>query len=57
MFSIAFQTRWVLLLNKNKNTTFLEIINFSGYTDKVMKLLRFKFFRPNVNYLKTIQKT
>ena len=57
MFSIAFQTRWVLLLNKNKNTIFLDIIKFSGYTDKVMKFLRYKFFRPNINYLKTIQKS
>jgi len=57
MFAIAFQTRWILKLKKNKNTTFIDIIKYSGYTDKVMKYLRYKFFRPNINYLKTIQKT
>ena len=56
MFSIAFQTRWVLLLKKDKNTVFSDIIKYSGYTDNVMKYLRNKFFRPNISYLKNSEK-
>jgi hypothetical protein len=48
VFSIAFQTRWLILLRQNKTTGFKEIINFSKINDDVMKMLRNKFYRPNV---------
>jgi hypothetical protein len=48
VFSIAFQTRWLILLRKNKTTQFRDIINFSKLNDDVMKMLRNKFYRPNV---------
>lgn len=55
VFSIAFQTRWLKLLHRNKyNASFNDVINFHKMTDNVMYLLRNKFFRPNV---KTILKT
>jgi hypothetical protein len=48
IFSIAFQTRWLSLLHKDaKNATFKKVINFHKINDDVMKLLRFRFFRPN----------
>lgn len=54
IFSIAFQTRWLILLkNKGNKATFKDVINFYKMTDNVMKLLRFRFFRPNI---KTILK-
>lgn len=52
VFSIAFQTRWILLLRKNKNTTLEDVVNHRDFSDEYMKKLRYKFFRPNVNYLK-----
>ena len=55
VFSITFQTRFLLLLRKNKKTaTFERVINHSHLTDDKMKELRFKFFRPHINYLKKI---
>ncbi len=48
VFSIAFQTRWLTLLRKNKQTNFLDIINFKRLNDDVMKMLRNKFYRPNI---------
>ena len=53
VFSITFQTRWLLLL-KNKgynNVSFNDVIHFKKMNDNVMKNLRFKFFRPNINSL------
>ena len=48
VFSIAFQTRWLSLLYKNPdNASFNTVINFKKMNDDVMKLLRFRFFRPN----------
>ena len=48
VFSIAFQTRWLSLLHKNSaNASFDTVINFKKMNDDVMKLLRFRFFRPN----------
>ena len=48
IFSIAFQTRWLSLLHKNSaNASFDTVINFKKMNDDVMKLLRFRFFRPN----------
>jgi hypothetical protein len=56
VFSIAFQTRWISLLRTDKhNTTFDKIVNFSAYKDDNMKLLRFKFFRPNIKTLKLLK--
>lgn len=50
VFSIAFQTRWLSLLNSNPETaSFKTVINFKKMNDDVMKLLRFRFFRPNSN--------
>lgn len=55
VFSITFQTRFLLLLRKNKKTvTFDKVINHSDLNDDKMKQLRFKFFRPHINYLKKI---
>jgi len=55
VFSITFQTRFLLLLRKNKKTaTFDKVINHPDLTDNKMKELRFKFFRPNINYLQKI---
>lgn len=54
IFSIAFQTRWLILLRKNKNTKFQDIINFKRLNDDVMKMLRNKFYRPNI---RTVLKT
>jgi hypothetical protein len=48
VFSIAFQTRWLILLRKNKMTGFKDIIHFQRLNDDVMKMLRNKFYRPNV---------
>jgi hypothetical protein len=48
VFSIAFQTRWLILLRKNKMTGFQDIIHFKKLNDDVMKMLRNKFYRPNV---------
>ena len=48
IFSIAFQTRWLSLLNTNAQTaSFKTVINFKKMNDNVMNLLRNKFFRPN----------
>lgn len=48
VFSIAFQTRWLSLLDKDpKNASFKKVIEFHKINDNVMKLLRFRFFRPN----------
>lgn len=52
VFSIAFQTRWLLLLKKNKYTTLEDVVNHKDFNDETMKKLRYRFFRPNVNYLK-----
>jgi len=52
VFSIAFQTRWISILRTNKNIEFKEIVSFEGYKDDVMKNLRNKIFRPNINSLK-----
>ena len=52
VFSIAFQTRWISILRTNKDIEFEEIISFEGYKDDVMKKLRNKIFRPNINSLK-----
>lgn len=52
VFSIAFQTRWISLLKKNKDVIFDDIIKFEGYKDKIMKILRNKIFRPNIKSLK-----
>ena len=50
VFSIAFQTRWLSLLTIDaKKASFKNVINFHKMTDDVMKLLRFRFFRPNSN--------
>ena len=50
VFSIAFQTRWLSLLHSNPETaSFKTVINFKKMNDDVMKLLRFRFFRPNSN--------
>jgi hypothetical protein len=54
VFSIAFQTRWLILLRKNKRTNFEDIINFKRLNDDVMKMLRNKFYRPNI---RTVLKT
>jgi hypothetical protein len=55
IFSIAFQTRWLSLLHENPaNASFDTVINFKKMNDSVMKLLRFRFFRPNS---RTILKT
>jgi len=52
VFSITFQTRWLLLLRKNKNSvSFDKVISHPDLTDDKMKSLRFKFFRPHINYL------
>ena len=52
VFSISFQTRWLKLLNKNKDTTFEMVIRHPDFNDNYMKKLRYKFFRPNIKYLK-----
>jgi len=53
VFSIAFQTRWISLLRiKKDEVNFDEIIKFDGYKDNIMKNLRNKLFRPNINTLK-----
>jgi hypothetical protein len=52
VFSIAFQTRWISLLRKNKEVEFDEVIKFEGYKDNIMKKLRNKIFRPNLKSLK-----
>jgi hypothetical protein len=50
VFSIAFQTRWLSLLNTNaKIASFENVIDFHKMKDDIMKLLRFRFFRPNSN--------
>jgi len=55
VFSITFQTRFLLLLKNNKNTaTFQKVISHPDLNDNKMKKLRFSFFRPNINYLKKI---
>lgn len=53
VFSITFQTRWLLLLKKKgyNNVSFHDVIHFKKMNDNVMKNLRFKFFRPNINSL------
>ena len=49
IFSITFQTRWLLLLKKKGyNVKFIDVINFRKMNDNVMKTLRFRFFRPNI---------
>jgi len=54
VFSIAFQTRWLKLLFKNKQkASFNDVINFHKMTDNAMYFLRNRYFRPNV---KTILK-
>jgi len=52
IFSITFQTRWLIMLKKDKTTTFTDVIKYKDYNDATMKKLRNKFFRPNFNYLK-----
>lgn len=54
VFSIAFQTRFLLLLRADKNTTADVVVNHPEFNDIKMKKLRFLFFRPNVEYLKKI---
>jgi hypothetical protein len=50
VFSIAFQTRWLSLLTIDaKKASFKTVIEFNKMNDDVMKLLRFRFFRPNSN--------
>ena len=53
IFSITFQTRWLLLLKRKgyNNVVFNDVISFKKMNDNVMKNLRFKFFRPNINSL------
>ena len=52
IFSITFQTRWLLLLKQNGyNVKFIDVINFHKMNDSVMKSLRFRFFRPNIKSL------
>lgn len=53
VFSITFQTRWLLLLKRKgyNNVAFKDVIHFKKMNDNVMKNLRFKFFRPNINSL------
>lgn len=54
VFSMAFQVLWLNLLRINKNTvSFEQVIKQSQYTDEKMKKLRFGYFRPNINHLKT----
>jgi hypothetical protein len=48
IFSIAFQTRWLILLRKKINPTFTDIIHFNKMNDTVMESLRNKLFRPNI---------
>ena len=48
MFSIVFQTRWLILLKKKINPSFTDIIHFIKMNDSVMKSLRNKLFRPNI---------
>ena len=48
VFSIVFQTRWLILLRKKRNTKFTDIIHFNRMNDNVMKFLRNKLFRPNI---------
>jgi len=52
VFSITFQTRWLIMLKKDKDTVFSEVIKYKDYNDETMKKLRNKFFRPNFNHLK-----
>ena len=54
VFSIAFQTRFLLLLRANPNTTANIVVNHPEFNDIKMKKLRFLFFRPNFEYLKKI---
>jgi hypothetical protein len=52
IFSITFQTRWLLLLKREGyKVKFADVINFHKMNDSVMKALRFKFFRPNIKSL------
>jgi hypothetical protein len=52
IFSITFQTRWLLLLKKEGyKVKFADVINYHKMNDSVMKALRFKFFRPNITSL------
>jgi len=54
VFSMAFQVLWLNLLRINKNVaSFEQVIKQSQYTDEKMKKLRFGYFRPNINHLKT----
>jgi hypothetical protein len=48
IFSIVFQTRWLILLKKKINPSFTDIIHFIKMNDSVMKNLRNKLFRPNI---------
>ena len=48
MFSIVFQTRWLILLKKKRNPKFTDIIHFNKMNDSVMIMLRNKLFRPNI---------
>lgn len=48
IFSIVFQTRWLILLRKKNNVDFNDIIHFNKMNDNVMKILRNKLFRPNI---------
>jgi hypothetical protein len=49
IFSIAFQTRWLILLLQNAtNAKFEDVINFDKMKDNIMILLRQRFFRPNI---------
>jgi hypothetical protein len=55
VFSITFQTRFLLLLKNDKKNASLEaVVSHPDLTDDKMKKLRFLFFRPNINSLKTI---
>lgn len=54
IFSIAFQTRFLLLLRANPETTVDQVINHPEFNDNKMKKLRFLFFRPNLHHLKKI---
>lgn len=48
IFSIVFQTRWLILLKKRKTIKFTDIIHYNKMNDNVMQILRNKLFRPNI---------
>jgi len=55
VFSIAFQTRWLISLrDTDVQTSFADIVNYKQFNDDVMIMLRNKFYRPNI---RTVLKT